>query len=139
MIIGVNDESQIANQSFLDSPDILDAIIKKNCNKVRKHTIDSICESQIKRAQLMCIFGSSIGATDNLWWQLIIDQLLNGDCRLIIFHKTENTPSNQQYKYGRAGRAFRESFLKRTLLTAEEEKIVDQKIYIGINTNMFQL
>ena len=78
MIMGVNDISQIKNQSFHNNQDILDALVKPNCNKVNKTTIDDLCNSQITRAKVICIFGSSIGDTDNYWWHSIGEQIKKG-------------------------------------------------------------
>lgn len=37
---------------------------------------------------IICIFGMSIGNTDKMWWEKIIDWLkVNGDNKLIIFVK----------------------------------------------------
>lgn len=139
MVMGVNDVTQIANTSFRKNQDILDAIVKKKCNLAHKHTIDKLCENQINQAQLICIFGSSIGETDNLWWDSIVKQLVIRDCKLIIFHKTDKLSLNRMYKNGRIEREQKSLFLKRGILTPNEKKIAEKNIYVGINTDMFLL
>lgn len=97
MVIGVNDISQVKNKAFHDKQDALEAIIKTNCNEAQKHAVDKICVQQIVAAHLVCIFGSSIGDTDNFWWQLVGDQLKRNDFRLIIFYKGEEVPRRVIY------------------------------------------
>lgn len=136
MIMGVNDISQIKNTSFHEKQEILEAIIKTKCNKAYKHKIDDLCINQISSAKLICIFGSSIGATDNNWWELIGEQL-KGECLLIIFFRGEEINQLLGYKKARKEREIRNAFLERTNLSEDEKAKVRDKIFIGINTNMF--
>lgn len=137
MILGVNDKSQIKNLSFHDNEDILETLVKSDCNKAIKHTIDDLCKTQIQNAQLICIFGSSIGETDNLWWELIGDQLKK-DIRLIIFTKCEDINPINDYLKARKERALKRLFLSRTKLNDIEKEDVSKKIFIGVNTEMFK-
>ena len=138
MIMGVNDISQIANTSFHGNQDILEAIVKKDCNQAQKHTIDNICKQHILSANLICIFGSSIGQTDNLWWDLIGNQLKD-NCNLIIFDKREKISARMGHLVARRERALRKSFLERIKLTEEEKENISSKIFIAINSDMFNL
>jgi hypothetical protein len=81
MVLGVNDISQIDNIGFHKNQDIIETIIKDECNQAQKHTKEIWCKNQIKKANLICIFGSSIGDTDNIWWELVGEQLTR-DCNL---------------------------------------------------------
>ncbi|NHM02594.1 AbiH family protein [Flavobacterium difficile] len=136
MIMGVNDVSQIRNQSFHNNQDILDALVKPNCNKANKHTIDNLCNSQISKASLICIFGSSIGDTDNVWWQAIGEQLKKG-IYLIIFTRGEEISKRWSYKKAKSEREMRDYFLNKTNLNDEEKANVKDNIFIGVNTDMF--
>lgn len=138
MVMGVNDVSQISNKSFHENQNILDALVKVNCNQVQKHTLDNWCKSQIVKANLICIFGSSIGDTDNMWWELVGEQLKK-DIKLIIFEKGEKIPLRRPYKKANIERVKKNYFLDKTKLNDKEKKNASGKIFIGINTNMFDL
>ncbi len=138
MVMGVNDVSQITNKSFHNNQDVLEALVKSICNQVQKHTIDDLCKQQISSANLICIFGSSIGDTDNMWWDLI-GQQLKRDCKLIIFNRCEYIPNRKEYKIGAKERELKKMFLSKTILTEKEKENVTENIYIGINTDMFKL
>jgi hypothetical protein len=94
MIIGINDKTQIANEYIKEQNEVTYnlnmALIKSVNNKISKELVMEDCISKIKEAQIMCIFGSSLGVTDVLWWELIIEKLRT-DCLLIICHKGEQT------------------------------------------------
>jgi hypothetical protein len=138
MVMGVNDISQISNKDFHDNQDVLETLIKDHCNHAQKHTIDIWCKSQIPNSNLICIFGSSIGDTDNLWWELIGEQLKN-DCKVIIFEKGEIIPTRRPQKGRKAERKKKKYFLDKTNLKDLEKENAEKNIYIGINTDMFGL
>ena len=55
MVLGVNDASQILNESFRLDSYFLDAIVKPECNKSIEHLIDQDCKRIINESNL--IFG----------------------------------------------------------------------------------
>lgn len=138
MVMGVNDVSQISNKTFHENQNILDAFVKINCNQVQKHTIDNWCKGQIEKANLICIFGSSIGDTDNFWWELIGEQLKK-DIKLIIFEKGEDISTRRPYKKGNIERTKKVFFLNKTKLDEKDKKNSIGKIFIGVNSNMFDI
>lgn len=139
MVMGVNDISQIENKSFCNDPEILNAFVKNNCNQAMQHTIDDQCKQQILNANLICIFGSSIGITDKLWWETIGDRL-KYNCNLIIFTFTDqNIPARREYKKELIRNEVKETFLSRTNLTDEEKESAYLKIFVGVNRNLFKI
>ncbi|SHI87077.1 AbiH family protein [Flavobacterium terrae] len=136
MIMGVNDISQIKNQSFHNNQDILDALVKPNCNKANKHTIDNLCDLQISQANLICIFGSSIGDTDNYWWQAIGEQLKKG-AKLIIFTRGKEISKRWSYKRAKSEREMKNYFLNKTNLNDIEKEDFRDNIFVAVNTGMF--
>lgn len=136
LILGVNDVSQIDNSSLSNDEAIQDAIIKPSNNSINKNNRNSIFTEKIFNANLICIFGSSLGATDKVWWKLIGDALLN-ECILIIFIKKSDIEELFNYKRGRIDRDIKESFLSQTSLETDLKKEVKDKIYIAVNTEIF--
>jgi hypothetical protein len=137
MVMGVNDISQIKNELFHKDPEILNAFVKNNCNQAMQHTIDLQCKQHLQSANLICIFGSSLGETDKLWWEIIGKQLKN-DCNLIIFgYSNENITARRNYKKEAIREKIKHSFLEKTNLSEKEKEIAYSKIFVGINRNMF--
>lgn len=136
MVIGVNDKSQIANESFHDNRDVLESIVKTDCNRANRNNIDRQFTNRINGANLICIFGSSIGDTDNKWWELIGERL-KSDCHLILFSKGEEIPPRIRHMQARAERNLKDFFLSKTKLSEKEMEAVEEKIFIGLNTGMF--
>jgi hypothetical protein len=137
-ILGVNDISQVGKEEFHTNQDILDALIKPGANRALRHNVDKICESHVLSANLICIFGSSMGETDNYWWKLIGDQLRR-NTRIIILMKGEEISRRLAYKSVRSKQAYRDLFLSKTDLSDAEKIALQNNVYIGINTNIFSI
>jgi hypothetical protein len=137
-ILGVNDISQIAKKDFHENEEILEALIKTKCNRVQRHNVDRKCEAYISEANLICIFGSSLGDTDNYWWQVIGEQLKR-DARIIIFKKGAEIKERFGQKNARTRREVKKVFLDKTNLSEEEKKKFENNIYVGVNTKMFDI
>ncbi|PVH25145.1 AbiH family protein [Sphingobacterium corticibacter] len=138
VILGVNDETQLGKIDFRTNREILEALIKSVGNQAQQHQVDRKCVNYINSAQIICIFGSSIGETDNYLWIQIGEQLKR-DFRLIIFKKGEAIKQRFGHKPARSQRAIKKLFLDRTNLTDEEKLQVECKIYVALNTEMFTL
>jgi abortive infection AbiH-like protein len=138
MVMGVNDISQITNPSFHKNQDIIEALVKNRCNQAIKHTVDENCKKQISNANLICIFGSSLGEIDNMWWKLIAKSLAK-NCILIIFSKGDEIPLRINYKMGREERKIRNNFQDISTMTEELRKITGNKIYASINSTIFDI
>lgn len=137
-IMGVNDISQIEKEDFHENQEILEALVKTKCNRIQRHNIDTICEKIIADANLICIFGCSLGDTDKYWWQMI-GQQLRKNIRIIIFSKGEEIKQRFAQKTARTQREIKNLFLDKTDLSDEEKKIYEENIYVGINTDVFDI
>ena len=138
MIIGVNDKSQISNQDFKNQDAISYNLIKSITNDISKELVKEDCINKINGAQLIYIFGSSLGDTDLMWWELILEKLKT-NCRLIIFHRdndtnplfpSENTTIENQVKV---------DFLNKSKLTVAEKEDIEDKMFVVVNSEMFDI
>ena len=141
MIIGVNDNSQVLNDNFNKDIDFSEAFIKTEYNKASSHLVDDECISLIKNANIICIFGSSLGLTDKFWWELICERLLKQNCKLIIYQKNFNIVNNLHYNLiTKEIRNIKDSFVSlKPNLTKEETDIIKQNIHVNINSNFFKI
>jgi len=136
MVIGVDDITQIKNESFHGNRDVLESIVKSECNHANRNNVDRQFTNKINTANLICIFGSSIGETDNKWWKLIGERL-KSDCHLIIFTKGSEVSPRIRHLQARTERNFKRFFLDKTNLSDDEKTKVEGKIFIGLNSAMF--
>lgn len=85
ILVGLNDESQIANQTLCNNEAFKENFIKPACNKMLSSGIENQCSDVINKSDLFVIFGSSLGATDKLWWQKIANRMVNSNSLLLLF------------------------------------------------------
>lgn len=94
-IIGLSDKSQIANVRFRENEEILDTLIKsKSIDVIRKNWyIDA--KREITQSSIICIYGMSLGESDRMWWELILDWLSKRRMRhlfLFMYDSKELSP-----------------------------------------------
>jgi hypothetical protein len=136
MIMGVNEVSQIKNKSFRKDEEIVEAFVKPICNAASKANVEKRCAKYIDSADLICIFGSSIGDTDNIWWDLIGNQLRKG-IKLLIFSRGSEINKRRLYKALTIEREIRKRFLEKTNLDESEKVSFGSNIIIAHNTEIF--
>lgn len=142
MILGVNDEEQVNNVSLRADEEFLDIFIKRRMN-------DEIGQGKTERAQelideshVICIFGMSLGGTDKMWWEKLIDWLIaSEDNKLVIYYKgfeeqldkrlpANTIPLNKQLK---------QEVLEKGGADMNNPNIVEikKRIFISYNANIF--
>lgn len=138
MVLGVNDKSQIKNKEFHTNSKLIKAFIKEYNNRRQGHTVDEILAKKISQSDIICIFGSSLGETDKIWWQKIGQHLLEApESILIIYTFVEITPKRAIHKKGDFEDDLRERFYQLANVNEKEQEGVGDRIYIRANTNMF--
>ena len=135
MVLGVNDLSQINNDILKNDINVLNAIIKPNCNDIIGDLIHQDCVQLLKQSDLICLFGMSIGDTDEIWWEIIGDEIIKRSCKLIIFWKGEEINPLHAHKIKRKEIEVTNHFLSKTNIKSEQD--ITGKIFVGYNTNIF--
>lgn len=132
ILVGVNDIEQIEKNTFRENIDLLEMFVKPRANDVIGKRLIDKCRTIINESHLICIFGHSMGPTDKIWWNLIKDNIVKRDCRLILFIYNKNIDvTHREYLRSRIKRQYIQK-----LGWAEN---MSQRIYIGLNTDIFNL
>lgn len=138
MIIGVNDEKQIHNAELVKSRYVKWAMIKPYLN-------NDIGQNKIQKAKtiidgsgIICLYGLSIGITDNMWWEYIGEWLKKqGTHILIIYNYDPDYISGHPFTRLRHAENIRNSFLNKTKLEESERQAVESRIIVYDNMNIF--
>ena len=140
MILGVNDISQINNEALVEDIDLQNSMIKENMNEGIGQNKVSITKSIIKNSHIIYIYGMSLGETDNMWWEAILEWLKESDMnRLIYFAYTDNAKQIRKSpgKMNRETSRLVNEFLKRHSMTEEAERKIKKRIYVLFETSIF--
>lgn len=140
MIIGVNDPSQIANETYRTNERVLDCLIKSQMNYTSGDLKDDTAKGVLEKTLLFYVFGMSIGATDKIWWCKVKDALLKQpEAMLIII----NYDSEYDPTFPYIEKEFSDDVIKRffdvTEATDEERAKLMPQIVVKFNTDMFRL
>lgn len=132
MVLGVDHREQIGNESFASNPDITSQFIKSECNLAQRHGVELKCQNLIKSSDLIIIFGSSLGQTDELWWKLIANQLRERSCMLLVFIHSENVRRRNPARSDR----YRRALISR-IFGQEVPENLDEKLIVAFNSDIF--
>ncbi|MCT4699535.1 bacteriophage abortive infection AbiH family protein [Tenacibaculum haliotis] len=137
LIFGVNDESQISNIELSKNIEIQEHLIKPFVNDSYDILINKKLEQDIRNADLICLHGLSMGATDKKWWKIIGEEVKNG--KHLVFHKfSEIGFSNlNRNKINPLIRGEKKRLLDLFEIPTELSKKTESQIYIEIGTKTF--
>ena len=137
-LMGVNDNSQIANPSFAADPDICDFLIKPVTNKNMGLNFDQFSMDEIGTANLIVVYGMSIGETDLQWWKKVAERLKSPSVRMIIFHHMiEPIPEDMKWKEPKIKRAIKKHFEDIADVPEPERAELDEKITVSLKDSLF--
>lgn len=138
-VLGVNDESQIANKELLETPQFKEMLCKADSVRALGKLWHEEAEKQISKSKFVCVLGMSLGDSDAKWWRKLNQWLKADNSRRLIIYWFEEKPPNGisirkelQYKEKVKNRLI--SFSK---LSPEEITSIKSRIYVVINTKKF--
>lgn len=138
MILGVNDISQIDNEELRNSLTTIRSLVKSEMNINAGTLRDNRCSSIISNADLICIFGMSLGQTDSIWWQKVIERLKTSNARVIIFTRYGELSPRRSYQAQDIKDDWARLLLSYGTLSDDEYEKLFKKIDVCLNSNMFK-
>lgn len=137
-LMGVNDSSQIANSAFSTNPDICDFLVKPRINQNLGQYFDRFAIELIGEANLIIVFGMSIGETDKLWWKQVAERLKAPNVKMIIFHHPDSPiPEDRKWKEEKEKRRVKKHFEDVAEVSKSLREELDAKITVTMTGKMF--
>lgn len=140
LILGVNDPSQVANENLRNDSRLLDYFVKEAINiQLGEQRIER-AKKIIDESTYLCIFGMSLGETDQIWWEYILEWLrLNSQRRLVLYVYAEKTNNPSGSEKLRIRDLHRENFLKRAKASSQVVQEVKSRIIVIVRSSIFEL
>lgn len=141
MVLGVNDEEQIANKEFNKNTLYRQLLIKEETN--RRFDRGKVEEAHhiIDDSIVICVFGMSIGRTDKMWWQYICEWLENSENHFLIIYVKADKASEGKRIGKRTLFRWQDEMLNRLKNNAdmpdEEWERIRNRIYVECKTDLF--
>ena len=93
-ILGVSKKEQIPNPEFLKNDELCTVLIKNRAIAEIGSQLYSQVNKIIKASSIICLWGLSLGASDEHWWDSINKWLQeNANRHVFIFEHTDNPPN----------------------------------------------
>lgn len=139
MILGVNDITQINNEELRNNKKIRTLLIKPETNIYTGTLRDVNSKNRISEANLICIFGMSLGITDKIWWQAIVNRLVTSDACLMIFGAKKGTKKLRSYMSELDKDEIKNKLLSFSDIKDDYKNYVLNKTLISFNSEMFHI
>ena len=120
-LIGVDNVTQIANKELAANEDIRELLLKPNANAAIKSGIDNRCRDLIHTANLIVLFGVSLGETDLIWWKEVGARVKKGAKVVILYYDAGLGIDHHEYLIARHERRVRSDFVKKASLEGTEK------------------
>lgn len=141
IIIGVDNEKQIANEKFRMNDNVKDLLIKIQSNHAMKLLKHEHCENFIKEANLIVLYGTSLGDTDLRWWNLIGNELKRRNNMAVIqhlYHHSAIKPTRRQL-LAQIERNHQNELMRKLGITQEEfSQGITNRLFFTVNSNIFK-
>ncbi len=142
IIVGVDRPAQIKNEAFRNNDDIKDIMIKIESNESMKETRHMECERLIANANVIILFGVSLGETDARWWKLIGQNLKRRKNLTIIQHlyKPGAITPTQRQRIRKLEREQQEYLLQRMEVKIEIGDVdIKDRLFFTVNEPIFKV
>lgn len=140
MVMGVNDSSQISNTDIKSDIDVIEDFVKPEYNDACMNNKNAICSSLIRRAEMIVLYGTSLGLSDEKWWKLIGQRMSKDNSPLLVYlpydeKKNQSAQPNHLRRWTMQSiREIREKFDIKL-----EEKVLADRICVAFNKRLFQI
>lgn len=140
MVMGVNDSSQISNTDINADLDVVEEFIKPEYNDACMNNKNVLCRNLIQQAEVIVLYGTSLGQSDEKWWKLIGERMVKDNYPLLVYlpydeKKNQTLEPNHLRRWTRQSiREIREKFDIQL-----EESILAYRMCVAFNKRLFQI
>ncbi len=140
IILGVDNEDQIGNENFKNNLKIKDYLIKRQSYESIKTTKHIICKNLIENANIIVLYGVSLGDTDKSWWRIIGDNLIKrNNLALIQYLYAPNTiPQTRKQKIAQLEREQQYNIMRKMDIDPSLfNESIKERLFFVVNSKAF--
>ena len=140
MVMGVNDSAQISNANFNTDMDVIEDFVKPEYNDACMNNKNIICETLIEEADIIVLYGSSLGKSDDKWWKLIGKRMQADNYPLLIYLPYDES-KNQVAEPNHLRRWTLEyvNEIRERFDIILDEKVLANRMCVALNKRLFQI
>ncbi len=137
IIIGVDNPQQIKNVMFRDNDAINEIFVKQQSNIAMKTLRHENFQELIENADVIVLYGSSLGVTDERWWKMIGQKITENPNLILIYHAFDEEwiRENRRQRLKRYEDKHREKLLQSLHIQGDEN--MKNRIFISLCSKQF--
>ena len=145
ILLGVDNISQIRNPLLQNDEELVYSIVKPISNRELESGQDEKAKELIETSNVIIIYGMSLGETDNFWWRVIADWLLQGknsEERFLIVYSCDGTTNRSSTRNAvRNQKEVRKKILEAYGYELEEKDkdYMMNHIFCALNTDILKI
>jgi len=140
IIFGVNDTEQIRYLLHKENPDMAQILIKPVANKELSPDRFNNCLEIIRQSDIICSYGMSIGLTDSIWWNEILNWLAGKENANFIIHYWEpECDFSIADDVMQTIKDCKKKFISNSKSNTRTYKSLKDRIHVVINQNPFHI
>ncbi len=137
MILGVDSVDQIKNKALHNNTSLVECMIKSNLNVTMGQRRMQKFKKIIDDSAYVCMYGLSIGETDETWWKYIVEWLEKKQTnRLVIYYYNSKSPKSAGQK-SRYWNKIKGIFNIKSKCTEDIFKKIKPQISVVVNSKIF--
>lgn len=131
-LMGVSDKRQIKNKALRENEELQQILVKPTASEALGELSQENAKNWIDNSNIICLWGLSIGESDSMWWESIMEWLGKSEAnRLIVFWHTNGKVTKKLHtKVLQEKNAIREKLLGYSAYTREQMGSIKKKIYV---------
>lgn len=137
ILVGVDNIDQIAKMEFRNNYEVQCKVVKPMGNYSTESMVDEECLNIIDKANLICVFGCSLGPTDETWWRAIKNRIQSDKGHTLLLLLDYNPK-----EYNLDGREFDRSLITNKVIDkflSKEYADIKGNVLVGLNTPIFDI
>ena len=139
MALGLDNETQIKNTELASNRYVVSRFVKPKYNSLYGQDHHKKCLRWINEASFICIFGMSLGLSDETWWHAIGKRLKSSDARLLYFyHEGFELQNNNGPEFQEQIDEVKDSLLSILGIENINDQDIRSRIYISCCKTMFK-
>jgi len=137
ILVGVDNIDQIAKMEFRNNYEVQCKVVKPMGNYSTESMVDEECLNIIDKANLICVFGCSLGPTDETWWRAVKNRIQSDKGHTLLLLLDYNPKD-----YDLEGREFDRSLITNKVIDkflSKEYADIKGNVLVGLNTPIFDI
>lgn len=131
----MDNPGQIVNLTLRDNREVRSTTVKGLCQRQLGTSDDEKAFAIIASAQVILIYGSSIGRSDMRWWKAVVDRLREENGTLVVIYKyiPEGLALTPRRCYEEKGKLFRAA----GVVDNSEFELLEKRVYVVPSSKLF--